>query len=247
MNAALCVGACLCFFAGFPIPALVLRCGLSACMRFSPRAALGLSGLAALFACAFSLCVRVVKGERFAFSPMLPAAAFWGGAFGRACVLIMDASLRSSLSLLRLQSPALAALMLFAMLIRPRKTDAVPRAAVCIAFALAALDGFLGSDTTLLLTSLTRTGIARRRAPSASLLSCLCAQLGAILMTHFTGAALIFPARMYVFMLTGAALGVMFGKMAKEREKFPPALPILANIYGLIAALACVGHAFFRR
>ena len=127
MNAALCVGACLCFFAGFPIPALVLRCGLSACMRFSPRAALGLSGLAALFACAFSLCVRVVKGERFAFSPMLPAAAFWGGAFGRACVLIMDASLPSSVSLLRVQSPVLAALMLFAMLVRLRKTDAAPR------------------------------------------------------------------------------------------------------------------------
>lgn len=245
MNWALCIGAFACFFAGHPAPALVLRCGLSACMRFSPRAALGLSGLAALFACALCLAHRAVTRRIAPVHPALPVCAFLGGSLGRAVVLMMDAALPSSLSLLRVQAVPLAVLTAASIFVRPPRRDASLRAAAVLAFILAALDGFFGADTTLLLTSLTRTGIARRRVPSASLLACLCAQLGATLLTHFTGAALIFPTRMYVFMLTGAALGVLLGQTTKERGKFPPALPVLVSVYGLIAALACVGHAFF--
>ena len=48
MELAMGFAAFLCFWLGFPAPALVLRCGLNASLRFSPRAALALSAVASV-------------------------------------------------------------------------------------------------------------------------------------------------------------------------------------------------------
>ena len=104
MELALFAASFLFFYLGFPEPALFLRCGLAASLRFSPRAALALSGIAALCGSLAALFARGGLGAAPApaRSRLIPAT-FAGGTLGRSLLLMFTARFTGSLPLLRVQ------------------------------------------------------------------------------------------------------------------------------------------------
>lgn len=236
-------GAALCaFFAGGPSAALLLRCGLNASLRFSPRAALALSSLCALSGALAQLLVRgglrSVPGPRAALAML----TFTGGVLGRALLLMLVASFPDSLLLLRIQALPLLLLLLVSLLPGDQRFSVSPLAA---AFPAAALGGFLGAGEAALLLPLLPTGIRRGRQSGAALLSSICTQGGALLLTLLSGAAQIFPARLLASVALGSALGALCAEGCKERGALHTGMRAALLIYGLLAALACTEQAFF--
>lgn len=236
-------GAALCaFFAGGPFATLLLRCGLNASLRFSPRAALALSSLCALSGALAQLLarggLRAVPGPQAALGTL----AFTGGVLGRALLLMLVARFPDSLLLLRVQALPLLLLLLASLLPgNKRRLRAVPLAA---AFPAAALGGFLGAGEALLLTPFLPVGVTRGRQSAVLLLLSACTQGGALLLTLLSGAAQVFPARLPAFMSLGAALGALCAEGCKERGPLHSGMRAALLVYGTLAALACAEQAY---
>lgn len=235
-------GAALCaFFAGGPSAALLLRCGLNASLRFSPRAALALSSLCALSGALAQLLarggLRAVPGPRAALATL----SFTGGVLGRALLLMLVARFPDSLLLLRVQVLPLLLILLLSLLPEGRRFAAAPFAA---AFPAAALGGFLGAGEAALLRLFLPAGVIRGRQSAAALLSSACAQGGALLLTLLCGAAQVFPARLLASAALGAALGALCAEGCKERGALRSGMRAALLVYGILAALACVEQAF---
>lgn len=249
MELALGGAAFLSFFAGFPASALLLRCGLSASQRFSPRAALALSSLAALCACIAALLSR---GGLRAASPRFPmtAGSFMGGTLGRALLLMTASRLPGSYELLRIQ--AIPLLMLCALSLVPAKRLPARRLAghdaalPCWAFLCGMTDGFFGAGGMTLLSPLTLAAIVRRsdRPTALMLLLCACAQAGALALTLAAGAAQVFPGRMLLAVGAGAAMGALAAEADKKRGAASAGLRIALKAYLIVAALSGLEQAF---
>lgn len=235
-------GAALCaFFAGGPSAALLLRCGLNASLRFSPRAALALSSLCALSGALAQLLarggLRAVPGPRASLAML----AFTGGVLGRALLLMLVALFPDSLLLLRVQALPLLLLLPLSLLPGKRRLRAVPLAAT---FPAAALGGFLGAGEAALLLPFLPSGVERGRQSAVALLSSACAQGGALLLTLLSGAAQVFPARLLAFITLGAALGALCAEGCKERGALHTGMRAALLVYGMLAALSCAEQAY---
>ena len=228
------------FFAGGPSAALLLRCGLNASLRFSPRAALALSSLCALSGALAQLLARgglhAVPGPRAALATL----AFTGGVLGRALLLMLVASFPDSLLLLRVQALPLLLILLLSALPGRRRFSVSPLAA---AFPAAALGGFLGAGEAALLLPFLPSGVMRGRQSAVALLSSACAQGGALLLTLLSGAAQVFPARLLASVMLGAALGALCAEGCQERGTLRKGMRAALLVYGFLAALACVEQA----
>lgn len=251
MELALGGAAFLSFFAGFPASALLLRCGLSASQRFSPRAALALSSLAALCACASALLAR---GGLRAASPAsrlsMTAGSFMGGTLGRALLLMTASHLSGSYELLRIQAIPLLLLCVLSLVPAqrlPARHLADHYAALPYwAFLCGMTDGFFGAGgMTLLSPFMLGTIVRRRDRPTAlMLLLCACAQGGALALTLAAGAAQVFPGRMLFAVGAGAAMGIWAAEADKKRGAASIGLRIALKAYLIIAALSGLEQAF---
>lgn len=247
MDLFLGVAAFLAFGAGYPASALMLRCGLEACERFSPRSALALSGVAALCGAASGLLAR---GGLRQLSPArrVPAslAAFVGGTLGRCLLLLYASRFTGSLALSRLQAMPLLALSAAALYALRRQPFALPESRARLFFlsmVCGLCDGFLGAGGMALLALFSPGGVRRKSAAPSSLalLTSLCAQAGALLLTLFAGAAQVFPPRMLLCLALGAAAGG-FGAQ-KERGAGHRDLRAALTTYWLAALLAVLEQA----
>lgn len=250
MELAMGFAAFLCFWLGFPAPALVLRCGLNASLRFSPRAALALGAVASVCGAVCALLRR--GGLRAApHAARLPAlaCAFAGGTLGRALLLMLVARFPGSLTLARIQLAPLLSLTLLALipLQPPRRGPLAPRTlgALCLLFALA--DGFLGAGGMLLATRFLPSPIvrARHRPATPALLLTAGAQTGALALTLCAGAAQVFPARMLLAVALGASLGALAGECLPQSKRGTLLWGMRAavKVYWAVAVLALAEQA----
>lgn len=251
MEFALFSSAWLAFSLSPALAPLALRGGLSACLRFSPRAALALSSVAALWGCLGALAGRgglhaVPPGQRF------PAviAGITGGTAGRMLLLMFVARFSGSLELARMQALPLLALTLAALL--PGRVRRVPLPRTRIGLYLFSLlcafvgGGFgCGALTVFALTA--NSGVHRRKnAPaSAALLLTLTAHASALLLTLLSGGAQVFPLRMLLVLSSGALLGGWRFEKSKKRGKIRRGLRTALGVYALLAALSGVEQALF--
>ena len=251
MEIALFFASLLFFYLGFPAPELLLRCGLAASLRFSPRAALALSSVAALCGALAALIKR--GGLSSAPAParaLLIPASFAGGTLGRSLLLMFTASQTGSLPLLRLQVLPLLLLCLLALLPqRPGRRDAIeprPYALRALSFFCGVVDGFFGAGGQLLFGGLLPARIARRRfsSPALPLLHTVCAQAGALMLTACAGAAQVFPARMILLLAAGSALGALAGEAQKERGPLASGTSAALKAYLLLCALSGMEQAY---
>ena len=240
--------AALCAFSLSPAGASVmLRCGLAACLRFSPRAALALSSIASLSCCtAMFFCrggLRAIPNRQRAANA---AAAFFGGTVGRMLLILFTARFSGSLALSRLQ--AIPLLLLSAVCMHPLcpfSQNSHSRLFWSSLFC-AALDGFFGCGGTAFFLLFTQTGVRRKRLflPGAALLNGIFAQCAALLFTFFSGAAQIFPGRMLFSLAAASALGGIIFEKTKKRGQAHRGLRIALSLYTLLAALAGIEQAF---
>lgn len=253
MEFAMALSAFLCFWPGFPAPALVLRCGLNASLRFSPRAALALSALASFCGAAGALLYRggLWAAPQAARGPTL-IGSFLGGTLGRAWLLMFVARFSGSLMLARLQ--ALPLLLLVALALLPARAparriqdpSAVRLGALCL--FCAAADGFFGAGGPLLFARLLPPPILRSRsAPSSTaLLVAMGGQAGAIALTLCAGAAQVLPP----LMLLSVALGSLLGSLAAGagqnagRGTLSKGMRTALGVYLCFAMLALLEQAF---
>ena len=241
--------AALCAFsllpAGTPV---LLRCGLSACLRFSPRAALALSSVAALSACmAMLLCRGGLRAVPPAQRSPAALAGLLGGTTGRMLLLLFTARFSGSLELARVQAIPLLLIALFIVL--PSRPLLTGSRMGLFAFSLlcAACDGFFGCGCMTLFVLFSACEIRRKPAsvPGAALLCSFTAQICALLLTILSGAAQVFPPRTLISLCAASALGgVIFEKM-KKRSPLQKGLRMALCVYMLLAALAGVEQAFF--
>ena len=240
--------AALCAFALLPAGApLLLRCGLSACLRFSPRAALALASAAALAAGLTMLLGR--RGLRAVLPAQRSPAALagvLGGTMGRMLMLLFTARFSGSLELARVQSVPL--LLLAAAALFPRRLPLPKTKAVFFAFSLlcALTEGFFGCGAPPLFMLTGKESLRRRRfsPPGAALLLTIAAQLSALLLTLLSGAAQVFPLRMLLALCLSSALGSLIFEHIKKRAAIHRGLRIALLVYLLLAALAGVEQAF---
>ena len=239
------------YYLGVPAPALLLRCGLSASLRFSPRAALALSSVAALCGDGAALFAR--GGLRAAPAPArarLIPMAFAGGTLGRSLLLMFTAGHTGSLPLLRLQVIPLLMLCLLALL--PARAGTWPKrmrgpaAFRSLCFFCGVVDGFFGAGGALLFNGLWPQRIERRRfsSPALPLLMAVCAQAGALLLTVCAGASQVFPLRMVALLGAGSALGALAAERRGERDAFTSGASVLLRAYLLLCALSGVEQAY---
>lgn len=228
------------FFAGGPFAALLLRAGLDASLRFSPRAALALASLCALSGAGAQLLarggVRAVPGSRAA----LALAGFAGGVLGRAALLMLVARRPDSLFLAQMH--ALPLLLVFLCALLPLRLPP-PMFPSALALPAAVVGGFLGAGEAALLSLAPVPGVRRGRQSGDALLLTVCAQGGALLLTLLCGAAEIFPARLLAAMALGAALGALAAEQCKERGALHRGMRAALLIYGFFAVLACAEQA----
>jgi len=235
-------------FALLPAAAPVaLRCGLTACLRFSPRAALALSSCAALAGCASHLlCRGGIRAIPIRQRTLVTSAAFIGGTVGRMLLLMFTARFSGSLALARIQTVPLMLLALAASL--PRKMHLPRSRAGFFVYALlcAACEGFFGCGGMALFLLAGYSGVRRRRVspPGAALLLGTIAQLSALLLTQFSGAAEIFPARLPLSLAAAAWLGGAVFEKTKKRGAIQKGLRIALYVYMMLAALSCAEQAF---
>ena len=251
MAVALLVSSFFFYYIGAPAPALLLRCGLSASLRFSPRAALALSGLAALCGDGAALLSR--GGLRAAPAPArarLIPVAFAGGTLGRSLLLMFTAGHTGSLPLLRLQVIPLLLLCLLSLL--PARVGAWPKRAAgpaafrALCFFCGVVDGFFGAGGALLFSGLWPQRIERRRfsSPALPLLLTVCAQGGALLLTVCAGATQVFPARMLLLLALGCALGALAAERQRDRGAFARGASVALRSYLLLCALSGMEQAY---
>lgn len=245
---ALLFASFLFFSLGFPAPELFVRCGLSASLRFSPRAALALSGVAALSGAGAALAAR--GGLRAVPAPardtLLPAS-FAGGTLGRSLLLMFTSIDHGSLPLLRLQVVPLLLLCLLCLLpARAARRAGGPGTLRAACLLCGAVDGFFGAGGALLLGGLQPPSIERRRFAPASLplLLTVCAQGAALLLTVCCGAAQVFPARMVLLLAAGSALGALTAEQRAGGGALFSHLRAGLRAYLLLAALAGVEQAY---
>lgn len=236
-------------FALLPASApLLLRCGLSACLRFSPRAALALSSAAALAGCAsMLLCRGGIRAVLFAQREPAVLAGILGGTTGRMLLLLFTARFSGSLELAKVQSVPL--LLIAAAALLPRRFPLPQSKAALFAFSLlcAMTEGFFGCGGMPLFMLAGKRNLHRRRfsAPGAALLLCAAAQLSALLLTLLSGAAQVFPVRALLTLMFAAALGGAVFEKTKKRAAIQKGLRIALYTYLILAALAGVEQAFF--
>lgn len=241
--------AALCAFSLLPAGApVLLRCGLSACLRFSPRAALALSSVAALSACmAMLLCRGGLRVVLHAQRSPAALAGLLGGTTGRMLLLLFTARFSGSLELARMQA---APLLLFAAacLLPFRFSPSGSRAGLFL-FSLpcALIDGFFGCGGAVLFFLFGKTGVRRRTffLPGAALLCGMTAHVSALLLTLLSGAAQIFPPRTLIALCISASLGGTIFEKKKKRSPLEQRLRIALCVYLLLAALAGVEQAYF--
>lgn len=250
MEIALFSSAWLLFSLSPALAPLALRGGLAACLRFSPRAALALSSVAALGGCLGALAARgslraVPPGQRF------PAAiaGMTGGTAGRMLLLMFVARFSGSLALSRMQALPLLALTLAALLPdRPRRIP-LPRTRVGLALLslpCACIGGCFGCGALATFGLAEPGGVHRHRdAPaSAALLLALTAHVCALLLTLLSGGAQVFPGRMLLALSSGAFIGGWRFEKIKKRGEVRRGLRAALGVYALLAALAGVEQAF---
>lgn len=247
------------FFFGYPGSLLLLRCGFSACMRFSPRACIALTGV-----CGVSSALPLLLSRDLLRSspgePRTSAAVFGfaGGVFGRMLLLMYTARFSGSHDLLMLQAVPLALLCtaaLFSAQFHPYKMPQKRMPLLLLSFCCAGADGFFGAGSDAILALASHRSILRRSdGPSSfALIVGFCAQSGALLFTILCGAAQVFPARIPVSLALGAALGAYLSETAvsgqkngykKTRSAIHQGLRSALKIYLLFAALSCCEQAF---
>lgn len=233
-----------CAFGFHPLAAaMLLRCGLVAGLRFSPRAAMALSALASLSACATAMLHRGrISWPR---SGWVPSAAFAGGTLGRALLLMLTSRFTGSLMLLRTQAIPLLLLCLpvwFPATPVRRRSVLTPNLCAALAFVCGLIEGFYGAGGLPLYIRFSPTTIRRRALPTLALCVPLFAQAGALALTLACNASQVFPSRMLVMVLLGAALGSL---TSEKRRGMPSSQGHAAlNILLLLLALAGLEHAY---
>jgi len=236
-------------FCLLPVAApLALRCGLSACLRFSPRAAIALASLSGLCGYAAALLMRggfsCVRPRLF-----LPVSlcAIVGGTVGRMILLMFTARFSGSLALACVQAAPLFVLCTAALISARLPFPGSRIHLVLLASCCAWIEGFFGCGGALLFHLATGNGVRRRQdAPqSAVLLLGMVAQLSAILLTLLCGAAEILPMRMLFSLAVGAVLGASVFEHRKKRGAIRNGLRAALLVYLLFAALAGVEQAYW--
>jgi len=240
--------AALCAFSLLPASApLMLRLGLSACLRFSPRAALALSSVAALSgSIAMLLCRGSLRAVAHAQRKPAALAAVFGGTAGRMLLLMFTARFSGSLQLAQMQAVPLLLLALAAVL--PHRLPLPGSKAGLFAFSLlcAAIDGFFGCGGAVIFLLTGRSDIHRRRvSPQGAALICsVIAHFFALLLTLLSGAAQIFPMRTLLMLAAASALGGTVFEKTKKRGPAQRGLRVTLCVYMLLAALAGTEQAF---
>jgi len=230
--------------AGAPV---LLRCGLAACLRFSPRAALALSSCAALAASAsMLLCRGGLRAAPASQRAPVAAAALMGGTSGRMLLVMFTARFSGSLALAKMQAAPLVLLALAAAFPRRLRLPASRTGLFFFALLCASVEGFFGCGGTALFLLAGQHGVRRQRfSPSgAALLLGFAAQLSALLLTHFSGAAEIFPVRLPLALAAASALGGTGFEKTKKRSPVKKGLRIALCMYMLLAALSGAEQAF---
>lgn len=229
---------------------LALRGGLAACLRFSPRAAIALSSIAAL---AGSLGVLASRGGLRAVPPgqRLPVllAGITGGTLGRMLLLLFVTRFPGSLALTRAQAIPLLLLVLAALLPDGLRRMPLPRTRTGLyVFSLpcAVIGGSLGCGALAAFSLSSDAGVRRQKgAPaSAALLLACAAHASALLLTVLSGGAQVFPRRMLLALSLGASLGGWRFGRSKKRGEVRRGLCAALGVYALLAALAGVEQAF---
>ena len=251
MEIALFSSAWLAFSLSPVLAPLALRSGLAACLRFSPRAALALSSVAALWGCLGALTARgglrtVPPGQR------LPTAiaGITGGTAGRMLLLMFAARFPGSLELARQHALPLLALTLVALLPDRLRRIPLPRTRIGLyLFSLlcAFVGGCFGCGALTAFALTANSGVHRRKnAPaSAALLLTFTAHASALLLTLLSGGAQVFPPRMLLALSSGALLGGWQFEKSKKRGEVRRGLHTALGVYALLSALAGVEQAFF--
>lgn len=241
--------AALCAFSLLPAGApLLLRCGLSACLRFSPRAALALSSVAALSACmAMLLCRGGLRAVPPAQRSPAALAGLLGGTTGRMLLLLFTARFSGSLELARVQAAPLVLLTAACQFPLCLSLPNSRKGFFMLSLLYALMDGFFGCGCTALSVLFSKHRICRKSAsvPGAALLCSFTAQSCALLLTLLSGAAQIFPLRMLIALCTAAAFGGAIFEKTKKRSLLQGRLRMALCVYMLLAALAGVEQAFF--
>ena len=240
MEIALFFSAWLAFSLSPALAPLTLRGGLAACLRFSPRAALALSGLAALWGCLGALAPRgglhaVPPGQRL---PIV-IAGITGGTSGRMLLLMFVARFSGSLELARTQALPLLALTLAALLPGSLQHVPLPRTRIGLyLFSLlcAFVGGCFGCGALTVFGLAANSGVHRRTDAQAS---------AALLLTLLSGGAQVFPPRMLLALSSGALLGGWRFEKSKKRGEIRRGLRTALGVYALLSALAGVEQAFF--
>lgn len=243
MDFALCFAALLFFSAGHPASALLLRCGLEACQRFSPRAAIALASFASLCAAAAGLlCRSRLKSVPAKQRSICAVASFVGGCIGRALLLMFTARFPGTLTLTRAQ---MIPLLLFALLaIHTPMHGRLPLSPVPFALLIllcSLIDGFFGAGGMAFFSLAALGGINRgRAAPSCALLMTVIAQASALLVTMLCGETQVFPGRMLTLLAAGSAIGALVCEQQKERGAFSYRLRTALWVYLVLAAASCI-------
>lgn len=250
MELALFSSAALAFSLSPSLAPLALRCGFSACLRFSPRAAVALSSVAVLSGC---LGMLLARGGLRCVPPLqrLPVAiaAVIGGTVGRMLLLMFVARFSGSLELARMQALPLLALTLLTLI--PPRLRRIPLPGTRIGLTLFSLlcawiGGTFGCGA-LATFALAAPGGVRRKsgAPaSAALLLALIAQASALLLTVLSGGAQVFPPRMLAALSAGSLFGGWRFEKNKKRGEIRRGLRAALGVYAFFAALAGVEQAF---
>jgi len=240
--------AALCAFSLLPACApVMLRVGLSACLRFSPRAALALSCTAAMAGyAAMLLCRGGLRAAAHAQRVPTVLAAVFGGTTGRMLLLMFTARFSGSLELAQLQALPLLLLAVAALL--PLRFPLPGSKAGLFAFSLlcAAIDGFFGCGGTAIFLLFSKRGVRRSAASpqGAALLCSMTAQFFALLLTLLSGAAQVFPAPMLLALAAASALGSVIFEKTKKRSLLQKRLRIALYVYIILAACAGTEQAF---
>lgn len=250
MEIALFSSAWLAFSLSPALAPPALRSGLAACLRFSPRAALALSSVAALWGCLGALAARgglhaVPPGQRL---PVV-IAGITGGTIGRMLLLMFVARFPGSLALVRMQAFPLLALTLAALLPASLRRVPLPQTRIGLyLFSLlcAFVGGYFGCGALAAFGLAAYGGVHRRKDASASaaLLLALTAHASALLLTLLSGGAQILPPRMLLALSSGALLGGWRFEKSKKRGEVRRGLRAALGVYALLAALSGVEQAF---
>ena len=250
MEIALFSSAWLVFSLSPVIAPLALRGGLSACLRFSPRAAVALASVAALFGCLGALTARglfraMPPGQRFPVA----IAGVTGGTVGRMLLLMFVARFPGSLELARMQALPLLALTLAALLPARLRRIPLPRTRIGLyLFSLlcACIGGCLGCGALAVFHLAACGGVCRRSdAPAcAALLLASTAHASALLLTLLSGGAQVLPLRMLFALSCGAFIGGWRFEKSKKRGEIQRGLRAALGVYALLSALAGVEQAF---